>query len=117
MTIEKVGSSVSVSTDDGTVQDIRSGSITMLEIIRVDYQVTPNSAQMSATLKTLLGEIHLGPLPLSPDHPTGTVSGRMSGYKAEVEATFNFSTYLLTLSGVACDPDLGCHSGHQTFQC
>ena len=88
-----------------------SGCITLLSVISVCYQVSDNAIDITASLKTPLGDISLGKIHIDPQHPTATIGGGINGFKAEVTATFDFSTRVLELCGKACAPFVGCTSG------
>lgn len=79
--------------------------------IQVCFSISGNNINLKAVLKTPLGDITLGSATLNPSHPSVTLGGSISGFKAEVTITYDIGKSELCISGKLCAPFLGCKSG------
>jgi hypothetical protein len=92
-----------------------SGSITLLGVIQLSWDISGDSISVSATLTTPLGNVNLGSVTLDPQHTTAQLGGGLLGFKAEVDLTFDYSQLILQITATACAPFAGCKQGSTTI--
>jgi hypothetical protein len=63
---------------------------------------------------SLLGQ-QVGRAELDPEHTEAKIGGSVAGFKAEVDATMNFSSLELALEAEVCAPIIGCKSAQTTL--
>jgi len=96
-----------------TTMDAVSGSYTFFGFLEVDYSLSifPPEVQLDLYINALGEKVRIAGVDLNPNNPTATIGGSALGFKAELTATFNFDTDILTLQAKGCVPVIGCKSG------
>jgi len=90
---------------DPHVFDVVSGS-TAIGPVTIDYSVDLSVPQV--TFSVLLNGTNIGGGTLNTQNPSVTVGGSVSGFKASVTLTANFSASNITYALTACVPIIGC---------
>jgi hypothetical protein len=98
-----------VGAADGLRQSVasQSGCIGFLSVIEACYEV--GSHEIDVSLK--LAGNPLGKCTLSSADPECTFGGGLFGLVADATVSFDFTSYVLTLSGETCVPVKGCTAG------
>ena len=94
---------------DGLRQSVasQSGCIGFLTVMEACYEV--GTTEIDVSLK-LAGNT-IGKCTLSSTDPQCTFRGGLFGLVADATVSFDFTSYVLTLSGEACVPVKGCTTG------
>lgn len=90
-----------------------SGSYTFFGFLVVDYSlsITPPEVKIDLYITALGKKVRIAGVDINPNNPTVKIGGSALGFKAELDASFDFSTYVLTLKATGCVPILGCKTG------
>jgi hypothetical protein len=85
----------------------QAGCIGFLSVMEACYEVGP--AEIDVSIK-LAGNT-MGKCTLSSAEPQCTLRGGLFGLVADATVSFDFTNYVLTISGEACVPAKGCTTG------
>ena len=92
-----------------------NGCITILPFglanLTVCYSLSSESLRLTPALNTPIGNVPLGEINLVPHSGTaGRLEGSIGGFKAEIQAFFDFARLSLSMDASICVPFLGCES-------
>ncbi|CCI26948.1 MULTISPECIES: hypothetical protein [Microcystis] len=106
-----------VPTSATVAQEAVSGSYTFFGFLEVDYSlsISPPQIKVDLFINALGQKIRIAGVDLNPNHPTAKIGGSALGFKAEVELSFDFNTYILTIKATGCAPFVGCKTGSTTI--
>ncbi len=93
-----------------------NGCVTLLPFglanLTVCYSLSGDSLKLTPTLNTPVGNVPLGEINFIPHSGTaGKLEGSIGGFKAEIQAFFDFAGLSLSIDASICVPFLGCESG------
>lgn len=93
-----------------TVLEGTSGSRTFFGILEVDYSlsISPPEVKVDAFISHFGQKTQLGGIDLNPNNPNAKIGGSVLGVKAEVDLSFDFNSYILTITATGCLPIVGC---------
>ncbi|PZV22009.1 MAG: hypothetical protein DCF12_21035 [Snowella sp.] len=93
-----------------TVLEGTSGSHTFFGIVEVDYSlsISPPEVKVDIFITHFGQKTRIGGIDLNPNNPNAKIGGSVLGVKAEVDLSFDFNTYILTITATGCLPIVGC---------
>ncbi|MEA2839936.1 MAG: hypothetical protein QOF41_1266 [Methylobacteriaceae bacterium] len=92
------------------------GSITLIGAfgcsLVLHYIISGSGIDLTLQLRTPVGSKTLGHAVLNAQHPTITLGGSISSFKAQVKLSFDVHKLNLSAEATICVPFLGCKRGH-----
>ncbi len=82
-----------------------SGSYKFFSFFEIDWSLSTSPISVTVNLYAdvpIFGKVKLAGGTIDASHPTITIGGGAHGFKAEVKLSFDFSTYMLSVTATAC---------------